>query len=49
MQNQISKNQLVANRQNAKQSTGPKSAEGKAKSSRNALKLGMLVKSALGL
>lgn len=45
MQHQISNKQLMANRKNAKQSTGPKSAEGKAKSSRNALKLGMLVKS----
>jgi hypothetical protein len=34
--------QLAANRTNAKQSSGPKSAEGKARSSRNALKHGLV-------
>ena len=35
------KKQIEANRRNAKRSTGPRSAEGKAKSRRNALKTGL--------
>ena len=37
----VSKKQLRANRENAKKSTGPKTAKGKAISSRNALKHGL--------
>ncbi|MCU1232418.1 MAG: hypothetical protein JWP63_385 [Candidatus Solibacter sp.] len=37
--------QLTANRVNAQSSTGPRSAEGKAASSRNSLKLGLTAKS----
>lgn len=39
--NTISDRQLDANRRNAQQSTGPRSAEGKARSRRNALKHGL--------
>src|ERR1044072_4460350 len=34
-------NQIAANRRNAQHSTGPRSVEGKARSSRNALKTGL--------
>ena len=37
-----SPNKIEANRRNAKKSTGPRSAAGKAKSSRNAVKHGLL-------
>ncbi len=37
-----SPNKVDANRRNAKKSTGPRSAAGKAKSSRNAVKHGLL-------
>ena len=37
----ISDKQVAANRRNAKKSTGPKSAEGKARSSHNAVKSGI--------
>ena len=40
----VSDKQRRANRQNAKKSTGPKSAAGKARASRNALKHGLLAK-----
>ena len=38
----ISEKQIAANRQNAFLSTGPKTAEGKARSSKNALKHGIM-------
>ncbi|MHC4445109.1 MAG: hypothetical protein ACYTA5_21125 [Planctomycetota bacterium] len=44
---QISEKQLQANRQNAKKSTGPKTPEGKARSSQNALKHGLLARQIL--
>ena len=44
---QISEKKLQANRKNAKKSTGPKTPEGKAKSSRNALKHGLLAQQIL--
>ena len=40
----VSEKQRRANRQNAKKSTGPKTADGKARASRNALKHGLLAK-----
>ena len=40
----VSEKQRRANRQNAKKSTGPKTAAGKARASRNALKHGLLAK-----
>jgi hypothetical protein len=40
----ISKNKLTANRRNATHSTGPRTPEGKAKSSTNATKLGLYAK-----
>jgi hypothetical protein len=42
-----SEKQIAANRRNAAKSTGPRSAEGKVASSRNALKHGVLSKQAL--
>ncbi|MHC4442745.1 MAG: hypothetical protein ACYTA5_09140, partial [Planctomycetota bacterium] len=44
---QISQKQLQANRQNAKKSTGPQTPEGKARSSQNALKHGLLARQIL--
>ncbi|MHC4442928.1 MAG: hypothetical protein ACYTA5_10055, partial [Planctomycetota bacterium] len=44
---QISQKQLQANRQNAQKSTGPKTPEGKARSSQNALKHGLLARQIL--
>ncbi|MHC4444772.1 MAG: hypothetical protein ACYTA5_19415, partial [Planctomycetota bacterium] len=44
---QISEKQLQANRQNAQKSTGPKTPEGKARSSQNALKHGLLARQIL--
>jgi len=41
MSSEISEKKLLANRMNAKKSTGPKTASGKAKSSMNALKYGL--------
>lgn len=38
----VSEKRLAANRKNASKSTGPKSASGKARSSRNALRHGIL-------
>jgi hypothetical protein len=44
---EISDQKRIANQQNAQKSTGPRSAEGKARSSRNALQHGFRSKSAL--
>jgi len=44
MKKVVSNEQRLANRQNAQQSTGPKTPDGKAHSSRNALKHGLLAK-----
>ncbi|MHC4444748.1 MAG: hypothetical protein ACYTF1_19070 [Planctomycetota bacterium] len=44
---QISQKQLQANRHNAQKSTGPKTPEGKARSSQNALKHGLLARQIL--
>lgn len=38
------KKQAAANKRNAKKSTGPRTSEGKAKSARNAMKLGVLMR-----
>jgi hypothetical protein len=43
----ISKQKLAANRRNARRSTGPRTAEGKARSRRNALRHGLLCESVL--
>jgi hypothetical protein len=40
-----SERQIAANRRNAKKSTGPRSADGKARSSRNALRHGLSIAS----
>jgi len=44
MKKVVSNRQRLANRQNSQQSTGPQSPGGKARSSRNALKHGLLAK-----
>ena len=44
MKTMISVNRIEANRMNARKSTGPKSAEGKAKSRMNAIKYGLLAR-----
>jgi len=44
MKKVVSNEQRLANRQNARQSTGPKSRDGMARSSRNALKHGLLAR-----
>src|SRR5260370_30377070 len=41
----VSEKQLEANRQNARKSTGPRSAEGKFRASRNAVKHGLTAES----
>jgi hypothetical protein len=43
----ISEKKLQANRRNAQKSTGPKTPEGKARSSRNAIKHGLLAQQIL--
>ena len=44
MKKVVSNEQRLANRQNARQSTGPKTPDGKARTSRNALKHGLLAR-----
>ena len=43
----ISEKQRRANRENAKKSTGPRTAEGKARSSKNGIKHGLLARDAV--
>lgn len=44
MSKRVTEQQLEANRRNAAKSTGPRTAEGKHRSSRNALKHGLLAR-----